>query len=169
MAKKKNLFDPLAGYITVPITEQVKLNYDQYPNQGVRFAGYAKVANAGSYKLLKQTILKTGVSDSNITTTQTIIDINVPIFGNKNKVLYIRSLQLNLSVSAISVGSYFAIYDEIGTKLVWKWRPLRSEGNNFYFDTPLKLSNDLIVVLEPSGITVNAFSYEIQGWFEDNE
>ena len=59
MTKKKvNKLIPLAGYIAanVPIESSNKPvnNFFDYPDEGVRFAGYAKTLKGNSYVLLKQ-------------------------------------------------------------------------------------------------------------------
>lgn len=164
--KKKEAFDPL-GYQTIPQANIVNSNYEQYPDVGVEYKGYAKIFIGNGYKLLKQYPFSDSITDTNVTGT-----IYYSFLGNPPPVgqtLYVKSMQLNLSVSALDLGSHIRIRDG-GTSgnIVWQWLILRSDGLNFTFDVPLKWKESFVVELVPSGITVNSITLAIQGWFEDN-
>jgi len=145
-----------------------------YEDKGVRYQGYSKTLKGGNYYTLNY---QTPFSYTNKLASFSGTQFNSIGTPPKFQRLFIKSIQLNTSISAVDVNSYFRIVSSSGANVttLFETALLRSETTNFYFEPALIVNNEFNQNITPSGCgyvissgaaTLNCSAINIQGWTE---
>ena len=170
--------DYLAGYI--PASVDIPINstpnqvndYSIFPDSGIKYAGYAKIRSGNGYKLLKQERFSDTYLAKNSIGVIGIVRGTPDIKHN----LFITSMQVDTSITAVDVDSYVSLAD--ANKTIFKQGLVRSETAQYNFDPPLKVENTYNSSITPSGLTfyyssglatMNTISINLQGFYEEKE
>lgn len=176
MAKKEVAYVPITQVKENQVNAPTKIEEPQYPDKGVSYAGYSKTTLSGN-----QFILNPQTPWFYVLVRPSFIGIEShPLpYPEAGKKLYISSMQINTSISAVDVNSYIEILSEapgVGNyTTLFKTALLRSETTNFYFSVPLVVSDSYNPNITPTGLTINissgaatlnVTSINLQGWIE---
>jgi hypothetical protein len=155
-----------------------QIDEPQYPDQGVAFAGYSKKLLSGNdYKLYPQTRFSIVDESTSITNTTIQNTVHGDVTRDPTKKIYITSMQIAVSISAIVNDSYASLYDYgVSGKLLWKTGLLRSGNIEVVFPVPLEISTPYQLGVSPNGLvlqystgtgaTINKLVWSLQGWSE---
>ena len=151
---------------------EIKDNQTQpYPEEGTTYGAYSK-------SKIKPKELNYQAPVNFVLVRPSFSGIEIHSFNEfppDGKKLYIRSMQINTSISAVDVNSYIKFYSSPSGKIVFETALLRSETTNLFFDVPLIFEESAKAGVSPSGFTVkissgaatlNVTSINMQGWTE---
>ena len=146
-----------------------------YDDVGVSFKGFSKTKiSEGNYKLNPQTRWTYYWKTGTFSTTTISNDLETPPQG---KSLFISSMQLSTSVTAIHEDDYVTLrdYPIVGDSvIIWETGLLRSGKWQFTFNPPLRFDGPNFPGSTPSGTvlvvscanTMNQMTVNMQGWTE---
>ena len=146
-----------------------------YEDDGVKYQKNSKTLKGGnSYQTNPQTPFTCSYTTGQFTGT-VVNYLGQPPLGKR---LYIKSMQVNTSITAVDLNSTFRLYCN-GTgvsRILFEHALLRSEMVNFNFDTPLLVDIGIpaggvigwgaAAYISSGAATINQCSYNIQGWVE---
>lgn len=170
------VYKPTSNDIPVNIETPREIDKPDYPDIGVKYAGYSKtLISKNNYRLNPQTPWSYTQKTGTLAPGTTIINYlaNPP----EGKKLYITGLQMGCSVSAIDANTYFKIDSTTGTNVtLFQIALLRSEWASYTFNPPLVVDlgvrpnvvvgEGVAVTIASAGVTINQCSYNLQGWIE---
>lgn len=171
MAENKSV-----AYVPYGNTKEIKELIEQkinsippYPDKAVKYAGYYKLPITNNdYQLKPQERF------SYVLTRPAFVgienhSIGVPLEG---KTLFVSSIQLHTSISAVDANSYVELRDT--TEVKYRYSLIRSESQQITFNPPLEFKkpstsstpSGFVIELSSGAATLNVTSVNIQGFIE---
>lgn len=173
---KEVAYVPVSQVKENQVAAPTKIDTPSYPDRGVAYAGYSKTPLSGNQFILNP---QTPWTFTQFITSFVGVQVHTLGYPDKGKTLYIKSLQIGTSISAVDANSHITLFDYpkggVTPKTLFKMGLLRSEHINFTFDVPLKVEGYYDSSSIPSGLTLyvssgaatlNTVVINMQGWIE---
>ncbi len=160
------------------IQAPTKIDTPQYPDKGVSYAGYSKIAMSGNQFQLNPQEIVNYHYDTGSKVAVEVIEVLNDVLPN-GKTLYITSLQIYFSILNLVADSFIKLeyFSSAGYVTIWGVNILRNgDGLVANFPTPLKFDNTKKLDSFATGLqlhystgaanTINNISFNFQGWIE---